>query len=104
MSYNVARRTSEIGIRMALGARRESVVWMVLREALAVAAAGIAISVPIALFASKLIESYLFGMKGNDPIAITAAVVILLTAAVLAAYLPARNASRVDPMTALRHE
>ncbi len=104
MSYKVARRTGEIGIRMALGAQRSRVVWMVLREVVLLAAVGLAISVPTALAASKLVESFLFGMKPNDPLALIAAAVILMSAAVLAGYLPARNASRIDPMIALRHE
>ena len=104
MSYGVARRTSEIGIRMALGARRATVVWMVLREVLALAAIGLAISLPAALAASKLVESFLFGMKRNDPLALAAAVLTMAAAAGLAGYVPARHASRIDPMAALRHE
>jgi predicted permease len=104
MSYKVARRTGEIGIRMALGAQRSRVVWMILREVLLLAAAGLAISVPTALAASKLVESFLFGMKPNDPPALIASALTLVTAAILAGYLPARNASRIDPMVALRHE
>jgi macrolide transport system ATP-binding/permease protein len=104
MSYGVARRTSEIGIRMALGARRATVVWMVLREVLALAAIGLAISLPAALAASKLVESFLFGMKRNDPLALAAAVLTMAAATVLAGYLPARNAARIEPMAALRHE
>ena len=104
MSYNVARRTGEIGIRMALGAQRGRVVWMVLREVVLLAAVGLAISVPAALAASKLVESFLFEMKPNDPLALTGSVVTLVSAAILAGYLPARNASRIDPMIALRHE
>lgn len=104
MSYNVARRTSEIGIRMALGAQRRRVIWMVLREVILLAAVGLAISLPTALLASKLLQSFLFGMKPNDPLTLTASVVTLVCAAVLAGYLPARNASRIDPMTALRQE
>lgn len=104
MSYNVARRTGEIGIRMALGAQRGRVLSMVLREVVLLAALGLAISVPIALAASRLLESFLFGMKPNDPLALIGAALILLSATILAGYLPARNASRIDPMVALRHE
>ncbi len=104
VAYNVARRTSEIGIRMALGAQRGRLVWMVLREVLILASIGIAVSVPAALAASKLVESFLFGMKRNDPWALASAVAILLAAALVAGYLPARKASWVDPMVALRHE
>jgi macrolide transport system ATP-binding/permease protein len=94
----------EIGIRMALGAPRGRVVWMVLREVILLAAVGLAISVPAALAASKLVESFLFGMKPNDPLALAGSAVILVIAAILAGYLPARHASRIDPMMALRHE
>jgi ABC-type antimicrobial peptide transport system permease subunit len=104
MSYTVARRTGEIGIRMTLGAQRGTVVWMVLREVLVMAGVGLAISVPSALGASKLVESFLFGVEPNDPRAIAMAVAILLTAAIIAGYVPARKASRIDPMTAIRHE
>ncbi len=104
MAYAVARRTSEIGLRMALGAGRGVVVWMVLREVCVLAAVGLAIGVPTALGMSRLVESFLFEMKPNDPRALTLAAVILLTAALVAGYGPARRASRVDPMIALRHE
>jgi ABC-type antimicrobial peptide transport system permease subunit len=104
VSYNVARRTGEIGIRMALGAQSGRVVWMVLREVCVLAAVGLAISVPTALATSKLVGSFLFGMKPNDPVSLTLAVVILLMAAILAGYMPARKASRIDPMIALRNE
>ncbi|HXB69679.1 MAG TPA: ABC transporter permease [Candidatus Acidoferrales bacterium] len=104
VSYNVARRTGEIGIRMALGAQRGGVVRMVLRDVLALAAVGLAIGLPTALGTSKFVASFLYGMKSNDPLALTLAVVTLLGAAILAGYLPARKASRIDPMSALRHE
>jgi ABC-type antimicrobial peptide transport system permease subunit len=104
MSYGVARRTSEIGIRMALGAQRATVLWMVMREALTWAAIGLAISLPVALAASKLVESFLYGMKRNDPLALAAAMLTMAGATLLAGFVPARNASRIDPMAALRHE
>jgi predicted permease len=104
MSYTVARRTGEMGIRMALGAPRSAVVRAVLGEVFVLVAVGLAISVPAALGASRFVESLLFGMKPNDPLALTLAVAILLGAALLAGYVPARRASRIDPMTALRHE
>jgi len=104
VSYNVARRTGEIGIRMALGAQRRRVVWMILGEVLVLAALGLAIGIATALGASKFVASLLYGMKPNDPTALAAAVSILLCAALLASYMPARKASRIDPMIALRHE
>jgi predicted permease len=104
MSYDVARRTGEIGIRMALGAQRATVVRAVLREVLLLAAGGLAISVPAALGTSRFVASFLFAMQPNDPLALTLAVAILLGAVLLAGYVPARRASRIDPMTALRHE
>jgi predicted permease len=104
MSYNVSRRTGEIGIRIALGAQRGRVVWMVLREVFVLLAVGLAISLPTALVTSKLLESFLFGMKPNDPLALAGSVVTLVSAAILAGYVPARSASRIDPMIAIRHE
>lgn len=104
MAYAVARRTSEIGLRMALGAGRGAVIWMVLREVCVLAAIGLAIGVPTALGTSRLIQSFLFEVQPNDPRALTVAAVILLSAALMAGYGPARRASRVDPMIALRHE
>jgi macrolide transport system ATP-binding/permease protein len=104
MAYGVARRTNEIGIRMALGASQGSVIWMVLREVGVLLAIGLAISVATAIGTSRLIESFLFGMKPNDPRTLALAVAILLSAALVAGHGPARRASRVDPMIALRHE
>jgi len=104
MSYNVARRTNEIGIRMALGAQRGGVIWMVLRQVFLLAIVGLAIGVPAALAASKLVESFLFGMKPNDPLTISVAIAVLVAATVIAGYAPARRASKIDPMVALRHD
>jgi macrolide transport system ATP-binding/permease protein len=104
MAYAVARRTGEIGIRMALGAQRGIVLGMVLRHVLVLAAAGLAAGVPAALSASKLVESFLFGVKANDPVALASAAGILVGAALLAGSVPAWRASRIDPIAALRHE
>jgi predicted permease len=104
MAYAVVRRTREIGIRMALGARRPAVVWMVLREVFLLTVVGLVFSVPIARGLSRFVESFLFDMKPNDPGAIGVAVVTLIGAALLASFAPARKASRIDPTSALRHE
>lgn len=104
VSYNVARRTNEIGIRVALGARPARVIRMILQDVLTTALAGLAIGIPTALLASKLVTSFLYDIKPNDPLALTAAVAILLAAAFAAGYAPARRASRVNPIAALRNE
>ena len=104
MSYNVARQAGEIGIRMALGAPRGAVVWMVLRHVLILAAVGLAISVPAALIGSRLVKSFLFETQPNDPGTLVLAGVILVSAAIFAGYAPARRASRIDPLAALRQE
>jgi predicted permease len=104
VAYNVARRTGEIGIRMALGAQRRRVVQMVLVEVFGMVTAGIAIGLPVALASSKSVEAFLYGMKPNDPLALTLAVVMLVIAAAVAACAPAWRASRIDPLAALRHE
>ncbi len=104
MSYVVMRRTNEIGIRMALGAKRSHVRWMVMREILLLVALGIAIGVPAALAGNRLISNMLFGLRPADPVSLLAAVGVLLVVAAIAGYLPARRASLVDPMVALRCE
>jgi macrolide transport system ATP-binding/permease protein len=104
ISYTVARQTCEIGTRMALGAQRGAVVWMVLRRVLLLAAVGLAISVPAAFSAFRLVKSFLFETQPNDPGTLAIAGVVLLSAAILAGYIPARRASRIDPLAALRHE
>jgi macrolide transport system ATP-binding/permease protein len=104
MSYSVARQVGEIGIRMALGAQRGAVVWMVLRRVLLLTAVGLAISVPAALVTSRLGKSLLFEIRPNDPGTLAVAGAVLLSAAILAGYVPARRASRIDPLAALRHE
>jgi len=104
MAYTVARRTGEIGIRMALGAQRPGIIWMVLRQVLAISAAGLLLGYAAARLTTRFLASFLFGLKPNDPVAIAAAVAILLAAAVAAGYLPAWKASRIDPAAALRNE
>src|SRR5215813_2532057 len=98
MSYAVLRRTNELGIRLALGAQQKDVLWMVLREALQQVAIGVAIGTPVALAATRLISSQLFGLTASDPATISLAMLLLLAVAALASYLPARKASRVDLM------
>ncbi len=104
LSYSVTRQSGEIGIRMSLGAQRGAVVWMVLRRVLLLAAAGLAISLPVVLGASRLVKSFLFETQPNDPRILALAGVVLLSAAILAGYAPARRASRIDPVAALRQE
>ena len=104
MSYGVARRTNEIGIRMALGARGVSVLWLVLREALVLVVIGLAVGLFLSRLLTKTAASLLYELKPNDPLTITLATLLLAAVALLAGYLPARRASRVDPMVALREE
>src|SRR5215472_11967454 len=104
VSYNVARQVGEIGVRMALGAQRGAVVWMFLRRVLLLVAVGLAISVLAAMSAFQLVKSFLFETQPNDPGTLALAGVVLLSAAILAGYAPARRASRIDPLAALRHE
>jgi putative ABC transport system permease protein len=104
MSHGVTRRTREIGIRVALGAQRENVLWIVLRETLALAVIGLAIGVPCALAACRLIASMLFGLTSSDIPTIVAVSILLLVVALFAGYLPARRASSIDPIDALRTE
>ena len=104
MAYMVARRTNEIGIRMALGAERSTVRWLVMREVLVLVAIGVGIGVPVAWAGNRLIANMLFGMRGMDPMSMAIAVGAMLAVAMLAGYLPARRASRIEPMIALRYE
>jgi predicted permease len=104
MSYAVTRRTREIGIRVALGAQRRNVLWIVLRETLALGLFGIAVGIPSALAAARLIASMLFGISPSDVPTITGASLLLLLVALFSGYFPARRASTIDPMDALRTE
>jgi predicted permease len=104
MAHAVVRRTNEIGIRMALGAKRRDIIWMVLKETLVMVAIGMAIGVPAAWGAAHLISNQLFGLQPSDPLTLLSAVILLTLVAALAGYLPARRASRVDPLVALKYE
>jgi len=104
MVYNVARRTGEMGIRKALGARPWDVAWPILRESLTLAAIGVAIGIPVALALVRLIRAIFYGVDPHDPLTMIGAVVLMLTVAALAAWIPARRAAKVDPMVALRYE
>ena len=104
MSYNVARRTNEIGIRLALGAPRSLVLRATMLESMTLVAAGVVIGVAVVLGASRFVASLLFGVARNDAVSIALATAVMGGVAACAAYLPAHRASRVDPMVALRHE
>jgi len=101
---SVSQRTREIGIRMSLGARRGDVEWLVLRQGLAPVAAGISIGLLAALAVTRLLAGLLFGITAHDPVTFAAVSLLLAAVALLACYVPARRASRVDPCTALRYE
>ena len=104
MSYNVTRRTTEIGIRMALGAKRQNVLQMVMRESLILVAIGVTIGIAAALGSGRVVESLLFGLTPRDATTSGVAIAVMVGVSVLAGYLPARRASRLDPMAALRHD
>jgi ABC-type antimicrobial peptide transport system permease subunit len=104
MAFAVVRRTREIGIRIAIGAREGSVIWMVLRETLALILVGALFGTAVAQVLSRYVENQLFGVHAWDPVTTTASILLLLTVTVAAGYLPARRASRIDPVIALRYE
>ena len=108
MAFTVSRRTSEIGVRMALGATRSDVRWLVARQALRIVLAGLAIGVPAAWIAGRLasrqLSSLLYDVTSTDPLTIAVAVAVLVTVAMGAGLLPARRAARIDPVIALRSE
>ncbi len=104
ISYSVTRRTTELGIRKALGARTTDIIGLVLRESMGLVAIGVAIAVPSALVATRWVSSQLYGLKPNDPWTIAAGILILASVSCLAGYLPARRAARVDPVVALHSE
>jgi ABC-type antimicrobial peptide transport system permease subunit len=103
-AYSVARRTSEIGLRMALGANRGNVVALVMSGALLLVGIGLAIGIPVALLGGRLMRTQLYGVKIYDPITLAVAVVVLAAFAALAGFIPARRAASIEPMHALRIE
>jgi predicted permease len=104
MSYTVSGRTREIGVRMALGARRADVVQLILREGLILVSAGIAAGIPLALAGSQFLHSFLFEMRSVDPVSLASVVLLLGLVGVFAGLIPARRAAKIDPMVALRYE
>ena len=104
LSYGVASRTNEIGIRMALGAGRRDVFWLILREAFLLVIAGVAVGLPIIFAVTRLASTLLFGLTPTDPVSLLLAALLMLAVAMVAGYLPSRRATRVDPLVALRYE
>jgi ABC-type antimicrobial peptide transport system permease subunit len=104
MAFRVARRTNEIGIRMALGAQRRDVLQGIVHESLTLVAAGFLIAIPAALACGRIVASQLYGVSPNDPLTILSVAVLLLLSALVATLIPARRALRVDPIVALRYE
>ena len=104
MSYSVTQRTHEFGIRMALGASRGSVLKMVMSNALRMAGMGVAIGIVLSLVSTRLMSTMLFGVGTADPLTLALTIIMLPAVALLASYIPARRATRVDPMIALRYE
>jgi ABC-type antimicrobial peptide transport system permease subunit len=104
MSYMVGRRTSEIGIRIAIGASRANVRWLVMRDIVLMVAIGVAVGIPITLAGRRVVTNMLFGLRGTDAASLVGSVVALILVSIMAGYLPARRAAQVDPMVALRYE
>jgi ABC-type antimicrobial peptide transport system permease subunit len=104
LAYTVARSTNEIGLRIALGAKRQQVLGLVLKSACGMLVLGIALGIPAAWAGSGLIASMLFGLQPTDPLTILLAMVVLGVTAIVAAFVPGLRASRIDPMIALRYE
>jgi predicted permease len=104
MSYTVAGRTREIGVRIAIGAQRGDVLQMVLREGMLLVGVGIAAGIPLSLAGSRVLQSFLFGLKSSDPLSLVVVIVLLGSVATIAGFIPARRATKVNPIVALRYE
>ena len=104
LSYGVASRTKEIGIRMALGAQSREVLKLVLREALVLVLIGVAVGLPVVFALARFASALLFGLAATDPLSLALAVLLMFAVTLIAGYLPARRATRVDPLVALRYE
>jgi predicted permease len=104
VSYGITRRMNEFGIRMALGAEHTDVLWTVIREALRLVLTGVALGLVLAIACGRLVQSQLFGLESYDPLALCVALVAMISISLAASYLPARRATRIDPMVALRYE
>ncbi|NUQ28683.1 MAG: FtsX-like permease family protein [Acidobacteriaceae bacterium] len=104
MSYHVVQRTTEIGVRIALGAQLETVLWMILKESLRLLAVGVCLGLPLTLLVTRSIRSQLFGLSALDPFTFAMAITVVAGMTVFATWLPARRAARIDPLTALRYE
>jgi predicted permease len=104
LSYSVARRTSELGIRLALGAQSRMVLWMILRECILLLVLGLTIGIPVALSSTRILKSQLYELSPLDPMAISVAIVAVAAMTIAAAWLPARRATKINPIQALRTE
>jgi ABC-type antimicrobial peptide transport system permease subunit len=104
MSYTVARRTREIGVRVALGASSGAISWLVIREVLMIATAGVVVGLPAAWWLGRFVSAQLYGVTPGDPLTIAAMVLLLLSVAVVAGLIPSARAARLDPTVALRQE
>jgi putative ABC transport system permease protein len=104
VAYSVVQRTREVGIRMALGAQKRDVLKMILAQGLGLVAWGTALGLLVCYWLSRLVSSHLYGVSAYDPATLSSVVVVLVVVALLAAYIPARRATKVDPLVALRYE
>ncbi len=104
MAHNVTRRTNEIGVRIAMGAKPEGILWMIFRESALLLTLGLIVGIPATLAMNRVLQSQLFEVKAFDVVTIASAVLAIALVVLAAGYLPARRASQVDPMVALRYE